>query len=228
MKASVIVFPGSNCDRDVQTALEGCGAKATMVWHADRNLPKSDLVVCPGGFSYGDYLRSGAIAAHSPIMREVTSHADKGGYVLGICNGFQILTETHLLPGTLMRNRDLKFLCQDIYLKVANTDTAFTKHYQKDKPAHIPIAHHDGNYQIDNDELKSLYDNEQIAFYYSDADGIVSDHTNPNGSVDSIAGVFNTEKTILGMMPHPERLWEEALGGEDGTALFTSLFNHFH
>jgi len=215
MKASVIVFPGSNCDRDVKVALEGCGANVTMVWHGEKELPNSDIVILPGGFSYGDYLRCGSIAAQSPIMKEIKAHAEKGGYVLGICNGFQILTETQMVPGTLMRNSGLKFICQDVQLTPANTDSAFTKGYGNKETITIPIAHHDGNYYVEDDELKSLQDNNQIAFRYTDK--------NPNGSVDNIAGVLNKKGNILGMMPHPERLWEPALGGTDGRILFDSL-----
>ena len=227
MKASVVVFPGSNCDRDIKVALEGCGANVTMAWHGDHDLPESDLVVIPGGFSYGDYLRCGAMAAHSPIMREVKQHAASGGYVLGICNGFQILSETHLVPGTLMRNRNLNFICKDVFLKTENDDTIFTSGYEKGQVIRIPVAHHDGNYCTDDNTLKSLFDNGQVAFTYCDANGVVNDNTNPNGSLSNIAGVFNKEKNILGMMPHPERLWENALGGEDGRKMFESLVSKF-
>ncbi|NDF12027.1 MAG: phosphoribosylformylglycinamidine synthase subunit PurQ [Proteobacteria bacterium] len=228
MKAGVIVFPGSNCDRDVADALKNAmGTAPQMVWHADTSLPKLDLVVVPGGFSYGDYLRSGAIAAQSPIMREVVTHANNGGYVLGVCNGFQVLTEAKLLPGTLLRNRGLKFICRDLSLKVENTDTAFTKGYDKGQVITIPVAHHDGNYFIDADGLKTLEGNGQVAFRYSDTEGAVNDNTNPNGSLGNIAGIFNEKKTILGMMPHPERLADAAIGGTDGKALFDSLVKHF-
>jgi len=227
MKASVIVFPGSNCDRDVKVALEGCGADVTMVWHGGHDLPESDLVVIPGGFSYGDYLRCGSMAAQSPIMREVKEHAAKGGHILGICNGFQVLAETHLVPGTLMRNRDLNFICKDVFLKVENSDNKFNSEYEKDQVIKIPVAHHDGNYFIEPDKLEELELNEQIAFRYADESGAVNDNTNPNGSVANIAGVFNKEKTILGLMPHPERVWEKAIGGEDGAALFKSLIKSF-
>jgi phosphoribosylformylglycinamidine synthase len=227
MKASVIVFPGSNCDRDMQVALAGCGADVTMVWHDESVLPESDLVVIPGGFSYGDYLRCGALASKSPIMREVIAHASKGGYVLGICNGFQVLTETQLVPGTLMRNRNLNFVCRDAHLKVENAATNFTNKYKSGQVIEVPIAHHDGNYVVDTDVAKALQDNHQIAFTYADESGAVNDNTNPNGSVLNIAGVFNEHKNILGMMPHPERLWEPALGGTDGRHLFDSLINSF-
>jgi phosphoribosylformylglycinamidine synthase len=228
MKAGVIVFPGSNCDRDVKVALTASmGSEPAMVWHGDSELPKLDLVVIPGGFSYGDYLRCGAISAHSPIMREVKKHAENGGYVLGICNGFQVLTETKLVPGALLRNKHIKFICKDSWLKVENADTAFTKKYAAGQAIQIPIAHHDGNYFVNEDELKAIEDNKQVAFRYADLEGSVNDNTNPNGSVNNIAGVFNKEKTILGMMPHPERLFEKDLGGEDGKALFDSLVSQF-
>lgn len=223
MKAAVIVFPGSNCDRDMRVALEGCGATVDMVWHADSSLGSYDVVVVPGGFSYGDYLRSGAMAAHSPIMREVKAFAQRGGYVFGVCNGFQILTEAGLLPGMLMRNKHLKFICRDVHLTVANADTAFTSNYQKNQAVRIPIAHHDGNFQADPAILADMKEHEQIAFYYSDADGVVSEDVNPNGSIENIAGVFNKNKNVLGMMPHPERLWENALGGIDGRGLIEGL-----
>lgn len=226
MKASVIVFPGSNCDRDAYVALNGLGAKVNMVWHSDIALPESDLVVIPGGFSYGDYLRSGAMAAHSPIMREVKKHAEKGGYVLGICNGFQILTETGLVPGVLMRNKNLKFICRDVHLKVENNDTNFTRNYKPGQVIKIPIAHHDGNYFISEEGKKELIENGQVALRYCSADGAVNDNSNPNGSLDNIAGVFNREKNVLGLMPHPERLWENALGGIDGRAMLESLLSN--
>ncbi len=222
MKAAIIVFPGSNCDRDVRVALEGSGSDVQMVWHGESELPDVNLVVIPGGFSYGDYLRSGAMAAHSPIMQEVKKHADKGGYVLGICNGFQVLTETGLLPGTLMRNSNLKFICKDVFLKVERNDTVFTKNYSA-KTIKIPIAHHDGNYFVTAEQLKEIESNGQIAFRYVDKDGAVNDNANPNGSIANIAGIFNKRRNILGLMPHPERLWEKPLGGCDGKAIFESL-----
>ncbi len=227
MKASIVVFPGSNCDRDMKVALEGCGVQVTMVWHADSTLPKSDLVVLPGGFSYGDYLRCGGIAAKSPIMRDVIKHAESGGHTLGICNGFQILTETQLLPGTLMRNRGLNFICKDVTLKVDNNSTSFANRYAAGEVVTIPIAHHDGNYFASQEVIQSLQDNEQIAFTYCDESGAVNDNVNPNGSLKNIAGIYNEEKNILGMMPHPERLWEDALGGTDGRGLFDSLVQSF-
>lgn len=223
MKSAVIVFPGSNCDRDAKTVLAATGLNPVMVWHGDASLPKVDLVVCPGGFSYGDYLRSGAMAAHSPIMREVKAHAAEGRKVIGICNGFQALTEAGLLPGILLRNKNLKFLCKEVFLRVENNSTAFTSKYTNGQVINVPVAHHDGNYFADADTLKSIEDNGQVAFRYCDAKGQVSDATNPNGSQNNIAGIFNSTKNVLGMMPHPERHAESLLGGSDGKALFEAL-----
>ncbi|MDE3015568.1 MAG: phosphoribosylformylglycinamidine synthase subunit PurQ [Pseudomonadota bacterium] len=194
-----------------------------MVWHRDSELPKVDLVVLPGGFSYGDYLRSGAMAAHSPIMKEVKKHAERGGLVLGICNGFQVLTEAGLLPGVLMRNAKLKFVCREVFLKVENTQTPFTKNYKQEQVINDPIAHHDGNYFAGNDTLKSLEDNNQITFRYCDASGRITPESNPNGSQLNIAGISNKQGNVLGMMPHPERHAEALLGGVDGKFLFESL-----
>lgn len=223
MQSAVIVFPGSNCDRDGKNVLAATGLAPQMVWHGDAQLPKVDLVFLPGGFSYGDYLRSGAMAAHSPIMREVKAHAARGGKVMGVCNGFQVLTEAGLLPGMLMRNKGLKFICKEVLLRVENNATAFTKNYKQGQVINVPVAHHDGNYFADADTLKSLDDNAQVAFRYCDAKGAVTDAVNPNGSQGNIAGVFNKEKNVLGMMPHPERHAESLLGGTDGKALFESL-----
>ncbi len=214
MKSAVITFPGSNCDRDGFTVLQSLGLNPVAVWHRDSTLPKVDVVYIPGGFSYGDYLRSGAMAAQSPIMREVKKHADAGGFVLGVCNGFQILTESGLLPGILLRNAKLKFLCKEVALKVENNSTAFTKKYAAGQTINVPIAHHDGNYFADDATLKSLQDNAQIAFTYVD---------NPNGSRANIAGILSAKKNVLGMMPHPERHAETLLGGVDGKGVFESL-----
>ena len=214
MKSAVIVFPGSNCDRDGQTVLAATGCNPAMVWHRDSSLPKVDLVYVPGGFSYGDYLRSGAMAAKSPIMQEVIKHANAGGYVLGVCNGFQVLTEAGLLPGILLRNAGLKFICKEVALKVENTSSAFTKKYTAGQVINVPVAHHDGNYFADDATLQSLQDNGQIAFTYVN---------NPNGSQKNIAGILNEKKNVLGMMPHPERHSEQLLGGVDGRAVFESL-----
>lgn len=228
MKAGVIVFPGSNCDRDMADALQrATGEKPAMIWHRETTLPKLDMVAVPGGFSYGDYLRCGAIAAQSPIMREVKKFAEKGGYVLGVCNGFQVLTETQLLPGALLRNKKLKFICRDLQLKVESADSAFTSKYTKGQVITIPVAHHDGNYFVDDATLKSIEDDGLVAFRYCDAKGTVNDNTNPNGALNSIAGLFNKQKNVLGMMPHPERLAEEAVGGTDGKHLFDALVAKF-
>jgi phosphoribosylformylglycinamidine synthase subunit PurQ / glutaminase len=227
MKASVIVFPGSNCDRDVQVALKAAGADVTAVWHRDGVLPKSDLVVLPGGFSYGDYLRSGAMAAKSPIMKEVITFAEKGGHVLGICNGFQVLTETGLLPGALMRNKHLKFICKDVSLKVENTDSVFTKNYSAADSIKLPVAHHDGNYFADSDTLKKLEDENRIAFRYASENGTANDNANPNGSLKNIAGILSEKKNVLGLMPHPERASDALNGNAEGALLFASLVKHF-
>ena len=224
MKAAVIVFPGSNCDRDVKVSLEqSMGSEPLMVWHGDADLPEADLIVVPGGFSYGDYLRSGAMAAHSPIMREVIDRANKGVPTLGICNGFQILAEADLLPGTLMRNANLKFICRDIHLRVETSDDVFNSGYDEGQVIRIPIAHHDGNYFADEDTLKSVEDQGHVAFRYCNEAGEVTDDANPNGSLNNIAGIFNGAGNVLGMMPHPERLADPQLGGTDGRALFDGL-----
>ena len=224
MKAAVIVFPGSNCDRDVAVALEASmGAKPLMVWHRDTQLPDVDLIVVPGGFSYGDYLRCGAMAAHSPIMREVKTRADRGTRVLGICNGFQIITEAGLLPGVLMRNAALKFICKDVFLRVENDRTDFCRYYRSGDVVRYPIAHAEGNYFVDPKTYREMEDNGQIAFRYCGADGTVAPEFNPNGSLGNAAGGYNEKKTVLGLMPHPERLAEDLLGGADGKLMFDSL-----
>ena len=215
MKAAVITFPGSNCDRDLAVALERAGFQVARVWHKDSELPAgTDVVGVPGGFSYGDYLRCGAIAAQSPISAAVKAHATRGGHVLGICNGFQVLTEMGLLPGVLMRNASLKFLCKTVTLKVATTASAFTSGYVGGQEIRIPIAHHDGNYTIDADGLKRLQDQDRVAFTYAQ---------NPNGSMGDIAGVLSENRRVLGMMPHPERAAEGLHGSTDGAAMFASL-----
>lgn len=217
MQASVIVFPGSNCDRDVTVCLEAVTGKAPlMAWHGDAALPKSDLIVLPGGFSYGDYLRCGSMAANSPIMRDVVNQAQKGAAVLGICNGFQVLTECGLLPGVLMQNKGLNFVCRNTRLRVRNNQTAFTKQYAADEEIVIPVAHNEGNYFADDNTLKQLQDEERIAFAYADGD-------NPNGACLDIAGITDKSGRIVGMMPHPERRAETALGGEDGKRMFTGI-----
>ena len=223
MKSSVIVFPGSNCDRDVAVALEKFQIKNQMVWHDEANLPESDLVILPGGFSYGDYLRTGCIASKSRIINEVIKHAKKGGLILGICNGFQILIETGLLPGVLLRNKKLRFLSKNIFLKVINFENHFCLNYKKKDIIELPIAHNEGNYFADNKILKNLEDNNLVAFKYCDEKGNINKNSNPNGSSNNIAGILNSNKNILGMMPHPERLIDPILSGEDGTMLFESL-----
>ena len=225
MKFGVIVFPGSNCDHDCyHVAKHVMGQETDYIWHKDRpSLEGYDCVVIPGGFSYGDYLRPGAIARDSPITDEIKKYAESGGLVIGICNGFQILIETGLLPGVLMRNRSLKFICEDVHLKVENRDTPFTSEYSKDEVVKIPIAHHDGNYFADMDTLKKLKENNQIIFRYSTAAGDVTVEANPNGSVLNIAGICNEKRNVLGMMPHPERCAEGILGNEDGKKIFESI-----
>jgi phosphoribosylformylglycinamidine synthase I len=217
MKSAVVVFPASNCDRDAAVALEQLTGKAPhMVWHQDTALPDVDLVVLPGGFSYGDYLRCGAMASQSAVMRAVKAHADKGGAVLGICNGFQVLTETHLLPGALMRNADLKFVCRPVALEVEETQSLFTRKYEKGQRVHLPVAHGEGNYFADDATLDRLEGENRVVFRYAAGD-------NPNGSARDIAGILNEKRNVLGMMPHPERVVDPLLGGTDGTALFKSL-----
>ncbi len=224
MKAAVIVFPGSNCDRDVAVALEAAMGRAPlMIWHGDAAVPDVDLIVLPGGFSYGDYLRCGAMAAHSPIMGDVVAKAKAGVAVLGICNGFQMLTETGLLPGVLMRNASLKFICRDVPLRVERTDTPFTSGFSAGAVITIPIAHHDGNYFADEATLDRLEGEGRVALRYCDSEGRVTDAANPNGSCRNIAGITDARGRILGLMPHPERLADPALGGTDGAPFFTSL-----
>jgi len=223
MKSSVIVFPGSNCDRDVAVALEKFQIKNQMVWHDEINLPKSDLVVLPGGFSYGDYLRTGCIASKSRIINDVIKHAKNGGLVLGICNGFQILIETGLLSGVLLRNKKLRFLSKNVFLKVINVDNKFCLNYKKKNIIELPIAHNEGNYFASKDKIKKLEDKNLGAFKYCNEKGNINKSTNPNGSSNNIAGILNDQKNILGMMPHPERLIDPLLAGEDGSLMFESL-----
>jgi phosphoribosylformylglycinamidine synthase I len=224
MKSAVIVFPGSNCDRDMQVALRMMtGEEPVMVWHGDAAMPKVDLITVPGGFSYGDYLRAGAMAAHSPVMREVVARAKSGVPVLGVCNGFQVLCEAGLLPGALMRNAGLKFVCRDVHLKVENAQTLFTSRYDVGQVVRIPVAHHDGNYNAAADTLDALEAEGRVAFRYCDASGAATDAANPNGSARNIAGILNEAGNVLGMMPHPERLAEPAHGGTDGRAMFEAM-----
>ena len=225
MKSSVIIFPGSNCDRDMDVALKKFGFKNQMVWHNDANIPKSDLIVLPGGFSYGDYLRCGSIAAKSKIIKSVIDFANSGGLVLGICNGFQILIETGLLPGALLTNKYLKFICKNVFVKLNENDSKYFKKIKKNI-LELHIAHNDGNYFCTDDELKSLDDNNQIAVKYCSKDGDVSENYNPNGSIKNIAGIFNKNKNILGMMPHPERVIDRSLSSEDGTFFFKNLIEN--
>ncbi len=229
MRASVVVFPGSNCDRDVAVALEAAtGRKPDMIWHGDASVPDSDLIVLPGGFSYGDYLRAGAMAAHSPVMRDVVQKARAGTPVLGICNGFQILTEAGLLPGALMRNASLKFVCRDVHLKVERDDTIFARRYKAGDVVRIPIAHADGNYFADDDTLDRLEGEGRVAFRYCGPEGAITDAANPNGARRNIAGLYNETGTVLGLMPHPERLADAALSGTDGAPMFQSLVEALH
>ncbi|OUS21743.1 phosphoribosylformylglycinamidine synthase I [Rhodobacterales bacterium 59_46_T64] len=217
MHAAVLVFPGSNCDRDLAVAFEKSGAKVSMVWHKDAALPAGvDIVGVPGGFSYGDYLRCGAIAANSPICGALKTHVERGGYALGICNGFQVLTETHLLPGALRRNAGIKYICDTVELQVATAESAFTSGYTKDAVINVPIAHHDGNYFADDETLARLEGEDRIAFTYA---------KNPNGSVRDIAGILSENRRVLGMMPHPERAFEATHGNTDGVAMFRALMD---
>ena len=225
MNSSVIVFPGSNCDRDIAVALEKMQFQNQMVWHKETKLPKSDLIVVPGGFSYGDYLRSGAIAGKSLIIDEVIKAANSGCLVLGICNGFQILTETGLLKGTLLRNKNLKFINKDVHIKVLNNNTKFTNKYQSNQILKINIAHNEGNYFTDPKHFEELKKEKLVAFKYCDEQGNINENSNPNGSLDNIAGIFNSNKNILGMMPHPERMIDEVISNKDGVNLFSSLLD---
>ncbi len=224
MKSAVIVFPGSNCDRDIAVALErASGVAPAMIWHRETELPPLDLIVLPGGFAYGDYLRGGAIAARSPIMHAVTEQAGRGVPLLGICNGFQVLTEANLLPGVLMRNAGLKYICRDVHIRVVNTDSVFTDGYAQDQILRIPIAHNEGNYRADDAMLDRLEGEGLVAFRYAPAEGAANGDGNPNGSARDIAGIFNPSRTVLGLMPHPERAVDPAHGGSDGIAMFAGL-----
>jgi len=222
MKVSILQFPGTNCEYDTQHAFESLGAETEIVWHKAKTLPKgTDLLVVAGGFSYGDYLRSGAIAKFSPVMQAVAEYAKDGGKVLGICNGFQVLTEARLLPGALKRNEGLHFISKHHHLKVENNNNVFLKKLNQGDVVNIPIAHHDGNYYIDENGLKELEANNQILLRYTDENGAIK---NPNGSVGSIAGVCNKTKNVFGLMPHPERAMEALLGSDDGVAMLEGFF----
>jgi phosphoribosylformylglycinamidine synthase len=224
MKAAVIIFPGSNRERDVCLALErSTGRPPDLVWHRDTELPKTDLIVIPGGFAYGDYLRCGAMAAHSPIMREIKHRASRGTPVLGICNGFQVLTEAGMLPGVLLSNQTLKFHCRDVHLRVETSQTLFTAGYEQGQVIRVPVAHHDGNYFADPATLDRLEDKGLVAFRYCSPKGELTEADNHNGSARNIAGVFNDEKTVLGLMPHPEDATDELLGNVDGRGLFDGM-----
>ncbi len=226
-KFGVVVFPGSNCDHDTYYVLKKIfDLDVIFLWHKQASLEDCDVIILPGGFSYGDYLRTGSIARFSPIMNEVISFANKGGYVLGICNGFQILLEAGLLPGVMIRNESLNFVCKDIYLKIENKETVFTKGINGKSALKVPIAHGEGNYFTDENTLKELEDNNQIVFKYCEQDGSITSTANPNGSIRNIAGIINKSGNVLGMMPHPERSSDSVLGKTDGSLIFKSLVNN--
>ncbi len=226
MTIGVVVFPGSNCDHDVYHVIKHvCGADARFLWHKEADLSGVDALVLPGGFSYGDYLRPGAIARVSPIMAEVKRFADQGRPVLGICNGFQVLVEAGILPGALVRNRDQRFICKPMPLRVETTNSPYTRGYSQGELVNFPIAHADGNYEAHEDTLKELEDGDRVAFRYADASGKVTDEANPNGSMNNIAGILNAGRNVLGLMPHPERAAEAVLGGEQGRALFEGMIS---
>lgn len=226
MKSAVVTFPASNCNRDMFDALEKItGERPHEIWHQDTDVPNVDLIALPGGFSFGDYLRCGAMAARSPAINAVAAYAKRGGNVIGVCNGFQVLTEMGLLPGALMRNRSLKFVCKTVQLKVENENSTFTNAYSQGQVINIPVAHHDGNYFADDETLNRIEDNGQVAFRYVDRNGDATNVSNPNGSQNNIAGIMNERGNVLGMMPHPERLIEDAQGGIDGRGFFESIIN---
>jgi phosphoribosylformylglycinamidine synthase subunit PurQ / glutaminase len=227
MKFGVVVFPGSNCDADCYHAVKDLGHEVEYIWHKDTDLKGSECIIIPGGFSYGDYLRSGAIARFSPVMDKVIEFANQGGYVIGICNGFQILLECGLLPGAMLRNNGLKFRCADSWLRVENVDTPFTNLLEQGQVIRVPVAHGEGNYYIDAEGLKTLEETGRIVFRYSTSDGEITQEANPNGSVHNIAGIVNEQGNVLGMMPHPERCIDELLGGTDGKLIFQSIVARF-
>lgn len=227
IKFGVVEFPGSNCDHDAYYSVKKVlDQDAEFLWHKTTDLKKSDVIILPGGFSYGDYLRTGSIARFSPIMEQVIDFAEKGGRVIGICNGFQVLLEAALLPGVMLKNESLKFVCKDVYLKVENKNTLFTKDVKKDI-LKVPVAHGDGNYYTDEETLKSLNEYNQVVFRYCDASGAVAPEFNPNGSLENIAGIINRRGNVLGMMPHPERCCDPVLGKTDGQAIFNSIIKSF-
>ncbi len=226
MKFGVVIFPGSNCDEDIIYVLEKLlGQQVVRLWHKDHDLQGAEFIVLPGGFSFGDYLRSGAIARFSPIMQEVIQFAEKGGYVLGICNGFQILTEAGLLPGALLHNENRKFICRNIYMKAQTTNSLITAQIDPQRALKIPLAHGEGNFFADADVLKSLYDNDQVLFKYCDEGGNITAESNPNGSLHNIAGICNKERNVFGFMPHPERAADALVANEDGLAIFESILS---
>jgi len=225
MNSSVIIFPGSNCDRDIDVALKKFGFKNKMIWHNDTELPKSDLVVLPGGFSYGDYLRCGSMASKSKIIESIINFAKSGGLLLGICNGFQILTETELLPGALLRNKHSEFICKNVFVKMNNTENNYFKNIKKNI-LELHIAHNEGNFFCSSDQMKNINDNNQIAVKYCNKNGEIDDNSNPNGAINNIAGLFNKQKNILGMMPHPERMIDTYLSGDDGSIFFQNLITN--
>ena len=225
MNSSVIIFPGSNCDRDMDVALKKFGFKNKMIWHNDVELPKSDLVVLPGGFSYGDYLRCGSMASKSKIIDSVIKFAKSGGLLMGICNGFQILTETELLPGALLRNKYSQFICKNVFIKINDSKNNYFKNIKKNI-LELHIAHNEGNFFCSSDQMKNINDNNQIAALYCNKNGEIDDKSNPNGAMNNIAGIFNKEKNILGMMPHPERMIDKYLSGDDGSVFFQNLISN--
>jgi phosphoribosylformylglycinamidine synthase I len=226
MKFGVVIFPGSNCDEDIIHVLENVmGQQVVRLWHKDHDLQGAEFIVLPGGFSFGDYLRSGAIARFSPIMQEVIQFAAKGGKVMGICNGFQILTEAGLLPGALLHNKNRKFICRNIYMKAQTQDSLVTQFIDQQRALKIPLAHGEGNYFADADVLKAINDNDQVLFRYCDVAGNITDESNPNGSLENIAGVTNITRNVFGFMPHPERASESLVGNEDGLAIFESILS---
>lgn len=228
MKFGVVIFPGSNCDQDLINVLQSIeNAEVTKLWHKDTDLKNCDFIFLPGGFSYGDYLRSGAIARYSPIMQSVNSFAVNGGYVMGICNGFQILCEAGLLPGALLRNANRKFICENVFLTPGNTELAITNKLSKKSVLKVPIAHGEGNFYADQNTMKDILDNGQVIFYYSDANGEINSESNPNGSLNNIAGICNKTKNVFGMMPHPERCADISLFNSDGKAIFDSIKESF-